>query len=171
MQKIAFFGPFPVLAAGKKIFIKNRAPSHFGHCHSASLCKKSEKTNEPITRKACNRRTDGRNGQRLIYRTSEVGPKNKKKIVYNWLESGEGKILNFQNKFFALAVLKTIDKKVQEFAIRKVQKVVKSIIRWKRPKFKTISPYLGDHHLRRQKANHASSDTKSNRAQVEAVWS
>ena len=41
-------------------FFKNRAPSHFGHCHFASLCQKSEKTNEPISRKAGNRRTDGR---------------------------------------------------------------------------------------------------------------
>ena len=44
----------------KKFFFENRAPSHFGHCHFASLCKKSEKTNEPIPRKAGNRRTDGR---------------------------------------------------------------------------------------------------------------
>ena len=60
----------------KWIFSGNRAPSHFGHCYFAPLCQKSEKTNEPISRKAGNRRTDGRtNGQRLIYRTSKVGPK------------------------------------------------------------------------------------------------
>ena len=30
-----------------------------GHCHFASLCQKSAKTNEPISRKAGNRRTNG----------------------------------------------------------------------------------------------------------------
>ena len=65
----------------KKIFSENRAPSHFGHCHFASLCQKSAKNNEPISRKAGNRRTHGRtHGQRLIYRTSEVGPK---KVCFN----------------------------------------------------------------------------------------
>ena len=39
-------------------FFGNRAPSHFGDCHFASLYQKSEKTNEPIPRKAGNRRTD-----------------------------------------------------------------------------------------------------------------
>ena len=52
-------------------FSGNRAPSHFG-----SLCQKSAKTNEQISRKASNERTDIRtDGQRLIYRTSKVGPK------------------------------------------------------------------------------------------------
>ena len=45
---------------GKKFFSGNRAPSHFGDCHFASLCQKLAKTNEPISRKAGNRRTDGR---------------------------------------------------------------------------------------------------------------
>ena len=69
----AYFRHFP----RKKFFSKNRAPSHFWNCHFASLCQKSEKTYEPISRKAGNRllQTDGRtDGQRLIYRTSEVGP-------------------------------------------------------------------------------------------------
>ena len=48
----------------KKIFSENRAPSHFGHCHFAPLCQKSEKTNEPISRKAGNRRTDERTNER-----------------------------------------------------------------------------------------------------------
>ena len=46
----------------KKFFFENRAPSHFGHCHFASQkseSEKSEKTNEPISRKAGNRRTNG----------------------------------------------------------------------------------------------------------------
>ena len=38
-------------------FFENRAPSHFGHCHFASLCQKSEKTNDP-KRKAGNRLTN-----------------------------------------------------------------------------------------------------------------
>ena len=57
-------------------FFENRAPSHFWHYYFASLCQKSGKTNEPIPRKAGNERTDERtDGQRLIFRTSEVGPK------------------------------------------------------------------------------------------------
>ena len=52
----------------KNFFSGNRAPSHFGDCHFASYCQKSAKTNEPISRKAGNRRTDERtDGQRLIY--------------------------------------------------------------------------------------------------------
>ena len=49
---------------GFSSFSENRAPSHFGHCHFESFCQKSEKTNEPISRKAGNRRRDG---QRLIW--------------------------------------------------------------------------------------------------------
>ena len=37
-----------------KIFFENRAPSLFEHCHFTPLCQKSEKTNEPILRKAEN---------------------------------------------------------------------------------------------------------------------
>ena len=59
-QKIAFFGTFPALVTGKNFFLENPAPSHFGYHHFASLCKISEKTNEPITRKASNRQTDER---------------------------------------------------------------------------------------------------------------
>ena len=51
---------FPAFLVGKIFFPENRAPSHFGYCHFASLCHKSEKTNEPILRKAGNRRTDER---------------------------------------------------------------------------------------------------------------
>ena len=52
-----FSGIFPENA--RKSFL-NWAPSQFGHCHFASLCQNSEKNNEPILRKAGNRRTDGR---------------------------------------------------------------------------------------------------------------
>ena len=54
----------------KNFFFKNRAPSLFGNHHFASLCKKSEKTNESIPRKAGNRRTDGRTDGRTNGRTS-----------------------------------------------------------------------------------------------------
>ena len=63
-QKTGFSGIFPAFSAGKKMFFENWAPSHLGHCHFASLCQKSEKTNEPISRKAGNRRTDGRTNER-----------------------------------------------------------------------------------------------------------
>ena len=49
----AVFGPN---LPKKNFFIENRAPSHFGHCRFASLYQKSEKTNEPIPRKAGNRK-------------------------------------------------------------------------------------------------------------------
>ena len=40
---------------------ENWVPSLFGHCHFASLCQKSEKTNEQIPEKSYgNRRTNGR---------------------------------------------------------------------------------------------------------------
>ncbi len=39
----------------KKFFFENRAPSHFGHCHFAPLCQKSEKNNEPIPLNAGNK--------------------------------------------------------------------------------------------------------------------
>ena len=78
MPKNRFFQHISGIFDRKWIFSGNRAPSHFGHCHFAFLCQKSEKTNEPISRKAGNELTDGRtNGQRLIYRTSKVGPKSK----------------------------------------------------------------------------------------------
>ena len=76
MPKNRVFRHISGIFVPKKIFSENRAPSHFGDCHFASLCQKSAKTNEPISRKAGNRRTDERtNEHRLIYRTSKVGPK------------------------------------------------------------------------------------------------
>ena len=55
--KNAFFGTFLALVT-KNFFFENPAPSHFGYHNFASLCKKSEKTNEPIPRKADNRGTN-----------------------------------------------------------------------------------------------------------------
>ena len=45
-------------------FSGNQAQSHFGHYHFAALCQKSGKTNEPISRKAGNERTNGRTDER-----------------------------------------------------------------------------------------------------------
>ena len=80
MPKNRVFRHISGIFGRKKIFPENRAPSLFGHYHFASLCQKSEKTNEPIPRKAGNRRTNEQTNERtdehrLIYRTSEVGPK------------------------------------------------------------------------------------------------
>ena len=81
MPKNRFFRHISGIFSQKFFFFENRAPSLFGNRHFASLCKKLEKTNEPIPRKAGNRRTDERTNERtdehrLILRTSEVGPKN-----------------------------------------------------------------------------------------------
>ena len=76
-KKNWFFRHISGIFSQKKNFSRNRALSHFGDCHFASLCQKSEKTNEPISRKAGNEQTDE---QRLIYRTSKVGPKINDKI-------------------------------------------------------------------------------------------
>ena len=56
-QKTGFFSIFPAFSAGNEFFFENRAPSHFEYCHFASLCQKSEKTNELLSRKAGNRLT------------------------------------------------------------------------------------------------------------------
>mgnify|MGYP007015776684 CR=1 FL=1 len=65
--KNPIFRQFLAQICPNKFFLKNRAPSRSGHCHFASLCKKSEKTNEPILRKAGNRRTNERtDGHGLI---------------------------------------------------------------------------------------------------------
>ena len=54
VQKTLFLGGFWPKFAQKNFFSENRAPSHFGHCHFASLCQKSAKNNEPTSRKAGN---------------------------------------------------------------------------------------------------------------------
>ena len=59
-QKTLFLGHFGPKYAEWDFFFENRAPSHFGLYHFASLCQKSEITNEPISRKVYNRRTDER---------------------------------------------------------------------------------------------------------------
>ena len=52
----AIFGP----NLPKHFFYENWAPSHFRTLCSPSLCKKSEKSNDPISRKVHNGRTDER---------------------------------------------------------------------------------------------------------------
>ena len=69
-QKTGFSGIFPAFSAGNEFFSGNWSPSHFGYYHFAPLCQKSEKTNEPISRKAGNRRTDERTNERTNKRTT-----------------------------------------------------------------------------------------------------
>ena len=66
---------------GFPVFSENRAPSLFGHCHFASLCQKSEKTNEPIPRKAGNRRTNGRTDGRTSVNLKDLRGRSKNKEV------------------------------------------------------------------------------------------
>ena len=86
LSRIRFFRgkdlrPFWTKICRMRFFFENRAPSHFGIYHFASLCQKSVITNEPISRKIHNRRTNGRtNEHRLIYRTSS-GRSNNQQIT------------------------------------------------------------------------------------------
>ena len=67
VQKPVFPAYFRHFRPEMNFFLENRASSLFGHCHFAPLCQNSEKTNEPIPRKAVNRRTNERtNEHRLI---------------------------------------------------------------------------------------------------------
>ena len=61
--KKQFFRHISGIFGRKNTFFGNPARSHFGHCHFASLCQESEKTNEPISRKAGNRRTNERTNE------------------------------------------------------------------------------------------------------------
>ena len=54
VQKTLFLAVFWPKFAQKIFFPENRAPSHSRVYSNASLCKKSEKLNEPISRKASN---------------------------------------------------------------------------------------------------------------------
>ena len=68
LRKSRFLGKFgPKMGPGcpRKFFFKNRAPSHSRIHENLSSCKKLEKTNDPISRKTHNRRTDGRTGVNL----------------------------------------------------------------------------------------------------------
>ena len=54
VQKTPFLAVFLAQICPKKFFSENRAPSHSRVYSNATLCKKSEKLNEPISRKASN---------------------------------------------------------------------------------------------------------------------
>ena len=54
----ARFGPFWPKNGQMDFFLKNRAPSVFYTCGPLTSCKNSEKTNEPILRKARHGQTD-----------------------------------------------------------------------------------------------------------------
>ena len=81
-QKTGFSGIFPVFSAGK-IFFPEIGLRHILGIAILHLCAKnhqklmSQSREKLVTDARTNERT---NGQRLIYRTSEVGPKSKKKV-------------------------------------------------------------------------------------------
>ena len=72
MPKNRFSGIFPAFSAGNEFF-REIGLRHILGIAILHLCgQKSAKTNEQISRKSGNRRTDERmDGQRLIYRTSK----------------------------------------------------------------------------------------------------
>ena len=71
-KKTSFSGVFPAFSTGNE-FLPEIGLRHILGIAILHLCAKNqEKINEPISRKEGNERT---NGQRLIYRTSKVGPK------------------------------------------------------------------------------------------------
>ena len=65
MMKSRFFRHISGIFSRKTFFYENRANSHFGHCHLASLCQKPEESKVPITRKAGNGWTGGRTNGRM----------------------------------------------------------------------------------------------------------
>ena len=67
---LAHFGPILPHFGTIRFFSKNRAPSRTTLHRSASSCKISKKSNEPIPQKRLDRRTNGRtDGQTWIHRT------------------------------------------------------------------------------------------------------
>ena len=82
LRKSHFLGKFgPKMGPGcpRKFFFKNRAPSHSRIHENLSSCKKLEKTNDPISRKTHNRRTDG---QGSIYRTLPLSGRSNNKSSF-----------------------------------------------------------------------------------------
>ena len=69
-QFSAYFQHFRV----EENFLQNQATSHFAYYHFASLCQKSEKTNESITRTSGNKLTNEwiTNRHGLIYKTTRL---------------------------------------------------------------------------------------------------
>ena len=77
-SKKPVFQPFFDPNLPKICFFENRAPSHSRVYSHAPLCQKSENLNEPISRKAGNRRTDERTNGRTWVNLQDhlqVGPK------------------------------------------------------------------------------------------------
>ena len=76
MEKKVFPAYFRHFWTEKFFFQKSGSVTFWALPFSTFVPKIRKKTNEPISRKAGNRRTDEHtNGERLIYRTSKVGPK------------------------------------------------------------------------------------------------
>ena len=77
MAKNQFFRHISGIFGRKNTFFKNQARSHFGIA-ILHLCAKNQQKLMSQSRKklVTDERTDGRtDGQRLIYRTSKLGPK------------------------------------------------------------------------------------------------
>ena len=89
MLKNRFFRHISGIFGRKKFFFENRAPSHFEHCHFAPLCQKSGKTNEPISRKAGNRRTNGRTNERTKVKLKDLQGRSKNNQFINHPDHGE----------------------------------------------------------------------------------
>ena len=84
MEKKVFPAYFRHFWTEKFFFQKSGSVTFWALPFSTFVPKIRKKTNEPISRKAGNRRTDEHtNGERLIYRTSKVGPKNNSSIQNN----------------------------------------------------------------------------------------
>ena len=62
-------------------FWKQGSVTFFGHCHFGSLCQKSAKTNEPISRKASNERTDRRTDERTKVNLQDLQGRSKKCVM------------------------------------------------------------------------------------------
>ena len=70
-EKTGFSGIFPVFSAGKIFFPEIRLRHILGIAILHLCAKKSAKTNEPISRKAGNRRTDAQTNERTSKRMKE----------------------------------------------------------------------------------------------------
>ena len=113
MPKNRFFRHISGIFGRKNMFFKNRARSHFGHCHFASLCQKPEKTNDPILRKAGNRQMVKGNF-----------PKKRKSLIYSKKKFSREKF--FRPFFKTHCPLSFCQKseKTNEAILRKVQKTL-----------------------------------------------
>ena len=65
--KNRFFRHISGIFSGKRIFLKNRSPPCFEHCRCAFLRKKSEKTNDEISRKCLKTGFSGIFGRKIFF--------------------------------------------------------------------------------------------------------